>query len=233
MSSPNKRRATVKELPLGDEETGSTTVIDWRPLRNFNGAAQPALLWATVPHAEQLVEADSARIPDLECIRARHLENRMQKEHGLVLGSKAFWEAFRRSRLVILFDRHSDRKLLHRLRDELDPGRARSLQTLIVLAGKDDKTYCTSLARNIQEVLLKGNPLKFHYIHGMESSKSPFPHDRFAVTDGEFWHFGGSVGGVEQCLTGFSRGWKAKDLGIEEFIEATLALAVAEQWDKT
>lgn len=231
MSSANKRRTPIKELPLDDDESASVTVIDWRPLHNFNGTAQPTLLWATMPHAKQLVEADSTRIPGLDSIGARHVENRMRKERGLLLGSKVFWEAFRRSRLVILFDRHSDRKLLHRLRDELDPGRARSLQTLIVLTGKDDKTYCTALAKNIQEVLLKGNPLKFHYIEGMESSKSPFPHDRFAVTDGEFWHFGGSVGSVELCLTGFSRGWKAKDLGVEEFIEATLA--AAEQWDKT
>jgi hypothetical protein len=177
------------------------------------------------------VEADSARIPGLESIGARHAENRMRRDRGLLLGSKVFWEAFRRSRLVILFDRHSDRKLLHRLRDELGPGRTRSLQTLIVLTGKDDKIYCTSLAKNIQEVLLEGSPLKFHYIEGMESSRSPFPHDRFAVTDGEFWHFGGSVGSVELCLTGFSRGWKAKDLGIKEFIEATLE-AVA-KWEKT
>ncbi|RFB68599.1 MULTISPECIES: hypothetical protein [unclassified Herbaspirillum] len=230
MKSVNKSRSPVKELPLDDDEGAFAATIDWRPLRNFNGTAQPTLLWATVPHATQLVEADSVRIPGLESIGARHAENRMRRDSGSPLGSKVFWEEFRRSRLVILFDRHSDRKLLHRLREELEPGIARSLQTLIVLTGKDDKSYCTPLAKNIQEVLLKGNPLKFHYIEGMESSKSPFPHDRFAVTDGEFWHFGGSVGSVEQCLTGFSRGWKAKDLGVNEFIEATLA--AAEQWSK-
>ncbi|HDR8972668.1 hypothetical protein [Burkholderia vietnamiensis] len=231
MSGANKRRPPVKELPLDDDEIASAPVIDWRPLHNFNGTAQPALLWATLPHATQLAEADSSRIPGLECIGARHAENRVRRDNGLLLGSKVFWEAFRRSRLVILFDRHSDRKLLHRLRDELDPGRTRSLQTLIVLTGKDDKIYCASLAKNIQEVLLKGSPLKFHYIEGMESSKSPFPHDRFAVTDGEFWHFGGSVGSVELCLTGFSRGWKAKDLGVKEFIEATLEAAA--KWGNT
>jgi hypothetical protein len=231
MSGGNKGRTQVKELPPDDDETVSAPVIDWRPLQNFNGSAEPALLWATVPHAKQLVEADSTRIPGFEAIGARHAENRARRERGLLLGSKMFWDAFRRSRLVILFDRHSDRKLLHRLRDELEPGRARSLQTLIVLAGKDEKAYCAPLAKNIQEVLLKSSPLKFHYIEGMESSKSPFPHDRFAVTDGEFWHFGGSVGSVELCLTGFSRGWKAKNLGVEEFIEATLLAAA--QWDKT
>jgi len=229
MSVGTKGRARVKELPADDDETVSALVIDWRPLQNFNGTVQPTLLWATVPHEKQLVETDSTRIPGFEAISARHAENRMRRERGLLLGSKVFWDVFRRSRLVILFDRHSDRKLLHRLRDELEPGRALSLQTLIVFAGKDDKSYCTSLAKNIQEVLLKGSPLKFHYIEGMESSKSPFPHDRFAVTDGEFWHFGGSVGSVEQCLTGFSRGWKAKDLGVKEFIEATLM--VAAKWD--
>ncbi len=231
MSGGNKGKARVKELPADDGETISAPSIDWRPLKNFSGSAQPTLLWATVPHVKQLVEADSERLPSLEVIGARHAENRSRRDRGLLLGSKVFWDVFRRSKLVILFDRHSDRKLLHRLRDELEPGRPRSLQTLIVFAGKDEKAHCALLVKNIQDALLKVSPLKFHYIEGMESSKSPFPHDRFAVTDGEFWHFGGSVGSVEQCLTGFSRGWKAKDLGVEEFIEATLAAAV--QWEKT
>ena len=32
-------------------------------------------------------------------------------------------------------------------------------------------------------------------------------HDRFALMDGEIWHFGGTVGGVRPHLTAYSRGW--------------------------
>ena len=36
-------------------------------------------------------------------------------------------------------------------------------------------------------------------------------HDRFAVVDGELWHFGGTVGGVLAAFTAQSRGWSAHD----------------------
>jgi hypothetical protein len=231
MSGHRKGGRRVREF--ADDDDGVVDIasdIDWRPLQNFNGP-QPSLLWATLPHEAQLTESDSQRLPGLSVIGARHAENRARYERGVLFGSKAFWDVFRRSKLVIFFDRHSDRKLLHRLREELEPGLARSLQTLVLFTGKEDKTYCAQVAKNIQDVLTKGgSPLKFHYVDGMMSSKSPYPHDRFAVTDGEFWHFGGSVGAVEQCLTGFSRGWKAKDLGVEEFVKATLAASA--DWEK-
>lgn len=225
MSGLRKGGARVEDLAEGD----AASSIDWRPLQNFSGPS-PALFWATLPHEKQLSESDGQRIPGLGVIGARYTENAARKERDVLLASKVFWDVFRRSKLVILFDRHSDRKLLHRLRDELEPGRARSLQTLMLFAGKDDRAYCKQMAKNIQDVLANGSsPLKFHYIDGMMSNKSPYPHDRFAVTDGEFWHFGGSVGGVELCLTAVSRGWKAKDVGVEDFVKTTWAAAA--QWE--
>lgn len=224
--SLRKRNTCVEDLAEGD----ALSVIDWRPLQNFSGPP-PTLIWATLPHETQFSESDSQRIPGLGLIGARYTENSARKERDVLLASKVFWDVFRRSKLVILFDRHLDKKLLHRLRDELEPGRTRSLQTLILFAGKEDKTYCKQLVKNIQDALARGsNPLKFHYVDGMMSNKSPYPHDRFAVTDGEFWHFGGSVGGVELCLTAVSRGWKAKDVGVEDFVKATLAAAI--QWSE-
>lgn len=230
MSGANKSRSKVKELPLDEDGPSAIPSIDWRPLKNYNGAALPTLIWASVPAADQLVEADHAYLPAFALIQARHAENRARKERKALLGSKAFWDAFRRSKLVVLFDRHADYKLLHRLRNALEPGMARSLQTLLVIVGKDEKRQCAPLVRNIKEVLLNDSTLNFQYLEGMESSKAPFPHDRFAVTDGEFWHFGGSVGCVEQCLTGVSRGWRASDVGVQGFLEATLAAKA--DWDK-
>lgn len=225
MSGLRRVGAQVEDLAEGD----AASRIDWRPLQNFSGPP-PALLWATLPHEKQLSEFDSQRIPGTGVIAARYAENAVRKERDALLASKTFWDVFQRSKLVILFDRHSDRKLLHRLRDELEPGRARSLQTLLLFAGKDDRAHCKQLTKNIQDVLAKGSSqLKFHYVDGMMSSKSPYPHDRFAVTDGEFWHFGGSVGGVEQCLTAVSRGWKAKDVGVEDFVKTTWAAAA--KWE--
>ena len=61
---------------------------------------------------------------------------------------------------------------------------------------------------------------RVHFLDGMRSTDAPFPHDRFAVTDGEFWHFGGTAGGLEFCLTAVSRGWKANEVGVRAFIES-------------
>jgi hypothetical protein len=44
----------------------------------------------------------------------------------------------------------------------------------------------------------------------MVRNSPPLIHDRFAVTDGELWHFGGTVSG-EHKLTAASRGWRAED----------------------
>lgn len=48
----------------------------------------------------------------------------------------------------------------------------------------------------------------------------PQVHDRFAILDGELWHFGGSVGALNRGLTAASRGWCATASGAESFFEA-------------
>jgi hypothetical protein len=219
MSGLPRGAGRVKDLAQGDP----ASTLNWRLLDRPPEEA-PTLLWPSVHHPTQIREFDSRKIPSLELIGIRHKENSDREERDVLMSCKVFWEVFQRSRMVILFDRYSDQKLLRRLRDELEPGRARSLDTLIVFAGTVKRKENAALAKSIEEVLIKAkSQLKFHYLDGMESSAKPHPHDRFAVTDGEFWHFGGSVGGIERCLTAVSRGWKAKDIGVEDFVKATWA----------
>lgn len=41
-------------------------------------------------------------------------------------------------------------------------------------------------------------------------SSFPYVHDRFAIIDDEFWHFGATVGGLHSHVNATSRGWDAR-----------------------
>lgn len=47
----------------------------------------------------------------------------------------------------------------------------------------------------------------------------PHLHDRFAIVDGELWHFGATVGGGHPNLNAVSRGWDASARRALEFFE--------------
>lgn len=204
--------------PVHDLEEGAIPYVNWRLLNNFSGQT-PTLFWTSIPDAISVTEFDSPTLPRLELLGARHKENKKRRPPDTLLGCKAFWEVFQNSRLVIIFDRYSDDKLLRRIDSSLDAKAARTMQTLIVLSGTT--SVDPKLVQSIQARLISAkSPLKLSFVPGMRSDDPPFPHDRFAVTDGEFWHFGGSVVGHEG-LTGVSRGWRATDVGVEKFVTDT------------
>jgi hypothetical protein len=204
--------------PVQNLEEGAAPYVNWRLLNNFSGQT-PKLFWTSIPDVKSAAEFDSPTLPRLELLGARHRENKQRRPPDILLGCKAFWEVFQNSRLVIIFDRYSDDKLLRRIDRSLDAKAIRTMQTLLVLGGTT--SIDPKLKQSIQARLLSAkSSLKLDFVPGMRSDAPPFPHDRFAVTDGEFWHFGGSVGGHEG-LTGVSRGWRAVDVGVEKFVTAT------------
>jgi len=172
--------------------------------------------------AEPFKELDSLTVPHLDSVESRywHISNNRKKtKPDLLLGCQVFWEEFRRSQLVIIFDRYADDHLLRRIQQELEIRAVRTMQTLVVFAGT--LTINNKVVTGINEVVRSTNGrMDFHLIQGMKSNTPPFPHDRFAVTNGEFWHFGGTVAGQEG-LSAVSRGWKAADLGVQKFVEDT------------
>lgn len=44
-------------------------------------------------------------------------------------------------------------------------------------------------------------------------------HDRFAIVDGELWHFGATVGGAHRSINAYSRGWDAAKARAREFFD--------------
>jgi hypothetical protein len=187
----------------------------------------PKLIWPSLPHQDQISELDSHTIPKVALISKRRTHNKKLGGDDQLLGCVVFWEVVRRSRLVFIFDRHMSSGLMRRLRKELTPATSRGLETLLLIGGTQENDKCRSLLTDIEKAYAAVQRVpKIFYVDGMKSNEAPFPHDRFAVTDGEFWHFGGTAGGIEECLTAVSRGWKAKDVGVQAFIdEAWTALA--------
>lgn len=196
--------------------------VNWKHLNDFWGPSEPKLLWLSIPDERTRIEEDRDSIPLMPLISKRREWNRDPKDDEGLLGCKAFWEAFRRAKLVIIFDRYLHDGLLKRLRDEVVTSRRRSLEMLIVFAGKERKQERAPFVKEIEAALEKAQ-VRFHFLPDMIATSAPFPHDRFAVTDGEFWHFGGSNLGLEMTLTAVSRGWKALTLGVRPFIEAAWA----------
>lgn len=206
--------------PVHDLEEGAVPYVNWRLLNNFSGQT-PTLFWTSIPDVTRATEFDSPTLPRPEVLVARHKENKKRRPPDTLLGCKAFWDVFQNSRLVIIFDRYSDDKLLRRIDSSLDAKAVRTMQTLLVLGGTT--SINPKLVPSIEARLVKAkSALKMYFVPGMRSDEQPFPHDRFAVTDGEFWHFGGSVVGHEG-LTGVSRGWRATDVGVEKFVTDTWA----------
>jgi hypothetical protein len=204
--------------PVQDLGEGAVPYVNWRLLNNFSGQT-PKLFWTSIPDATSATEFDSPILPSPELLGARHKENKKRRPPDTLLGCKVFWDVFQTSRLVIIFDRYADDKLLRRIDSSLDAKAVRTMQTLLVLGGTT--SVDRKLVPSIQARLVSANSvLKMYFVPGMRSDEQPFPHDRFAVTDGEFWHFGGSVVGHEG-LTGVSRGWRATDVGVEKFVTDT------------
>lgn len=207
--------------PIQDLETEAIPSVNWK-LLNRAVNQSPQLMWTSVTPAEPFSELDSPTLPLLKSIDTRYRHTNASKKKtnpDLVLGCKVFWEEFRRSQLVIIFDRFADDHLLRRIYQELEAKGARTMQTLVVLGGtvRIDQKVLDDIGEVVKET---NGRLKFEHLRGMKSNTPPFPHDRFAITNGEFWHFGGTVAGQEG-LSGISRGWKASDIGVKKFVEDT------------
>lgn len=178
------------------------------------------MIWPSPRHEGAISELDSQTIQKVDLISKRRLHNRGAGDDAQLLGCVAFWEVVRRSRLVFVFDPHMSVGLMRRLRRELTPTTTRGLETLLLIVGTQDNGKCRTALAEIENAYAKVQRVpKIFYLDGMKFNEAPFPHDRFAVTDGEFWHFGGTAGG-----RAVSRGWKAKDVGIEAFIDEAWSL---------
>ncbi|OJX78716.1 MAG: hypothetical protein BGO92_00040 [Magnetospirillum sp. 64-120] len=104
------------------------------------------------------------------------------------------------------------------LKDRLD--RRMGLTELRLITGKKDAKPAFLDLRKTLEALNQKTPRK-RYDIVLADRRAEFLHDRFAVTDNELWHFGGTVGGLEKKMTAVSRGWNAEARNFITFFDHT------------
>ncbi len=173
--------------------------------------AQPALIWPSIPDTYKKSECDRKTAPTYDFVTRRRgfLLKLEDNEHGL--GCKALWGAVKSSAQILVVDTHFSKRGMISLRDHIIAGRSTVEDLRVITAQKDG----IDVFRDIKQILYKDRRLSSESKIGIAIIKRntpPFIHDRFAVTDGELWHFGGTVSG-EQKLTAVSRGWNADSHG--------------------
>jgi hypothetical protein len=173
---------------------------------------RPELIWPSIPDSKEDKEHDRFSAPDHWIIkeRSKHAEN-CQKIEFPGLGCELFWEKLHVSEQILILDKHFDSHAMLTLRENLcqmvkNHGRRAIIMDLRIITAQDE-------ARNLFADISKLGFFNPDAKIGCKSYKKygefDIFHDRFAVTDGELWHFGGTVGGIQPDLTAVSRGGSA------------------------
>ena len=172
------------------------------------GQLAPELLWASILEDFTHREVDCRTAPKYNCIK-----NRIEHYSSNQLGLPAFWKAARCSSRFLILDLHFDAEAVRVLKNKV--GQAFGLTELRLITSEPK---ARSEFEAVRASLLDVNRLangECYRITIVDRRSADF-HDRFAVTDNELWHFGGTVGCLEARMTAVSRGWPAVDT---EFIE--------------
>ena len=163
---------------------------------------KPKLLWASIPMDLTCREVDCLTIPKYERIKRRRELCSLKP-----LGLPAFWEVARHSKQLLILDIHFDEEAVRYLHEKIE-GSGWLTELLLITSERK--------ARGEFEAMRANHPNGKDFDIRVVDKGSTVFHDRFAVTDGELWHFGGTVGCLEAKMTAGSRGWPADQL---EFID--------------
>lgn len=128
-----------------------------------------------------------------------------------------FWQQVKNSNKLLIFDKHLDVFAIESLGRVISDDSG--LKVVKILCGKylnDDGDFKIAVEALRLKAENEGVSLKLK----CELTKFyPYPHDRFAVTDQELWHFGATVGGGYQGQTAVSRGWDDSQAQFSKFFE--------------
>lgn len=175
----------------------------------------PTLIWPSIPDTYDDSEFDRPAAPLYPLVTFRH-DLLSDREDGVPgLGCRALWSAIRSSSQILIMDTHFSKRGMISLRETLTQGTSMIDDLRVITAEKD----CVQIFQGMKKALDGDGRLssaKNIGIAVMVRNSPPWLHDRFAVTDGELWHFGGTVSG-EHKLTAASRGWRADD---HRFVDA-------------
>ena len=179
----------------------------------------PRLLWPSIRYWERIENRD------LSCFPTRELVNGRRKAHGdgiavkLLAFEAAVMEALVR---ILVLDPHFDEIGARVLGPALSSSQASDVR-LLTGGGDIDREERERLRRELTQYLNLDQPtprgFEVRWKANLEKRHFPFLHDRFAIVDGELWHFGSTVGGGCAGLTAASGPWSTSTTRAAEFFE--------------
>jgi len=167
-----------------------------------------------------LVMQDREAFQSLDDIKKRHIWNDNSRQKSL--GSNKFMSAFKGIQQTLIFDSYFDKKAMLFLRDCLDPP-PHNLSHLFILTGHEFHAEVEPVFKELK-LNLAMRPGRQRMVAGLlcelRAGSTPYPHDRFALLDGELWHFGATAGGIHGNVNAFSYGWRDEDVKFSAFFKA-------------
>ena len=177
----------------------------------------PRLLWPSIRYREAIENNDLYRFPTREQIIGRHAAHRA----GTTLKLAAFEVAVMEALVCILvLDPHFDEIGARALRSALSISQASDVR---LLTGGGDRDARERLRQELTQYLNLDQPtsrgFEVRWNANLDKHHFPFLHDRFAIVDGELWHFGSTVGGGHAGVTAASGPWSTSTTRAVEFFE--------------
>ncbi|CAO3435681.1 hypothetical protein [Azospirillum doebereinerae] len=188
---------------------------------------KPSLLWASIPDSFEATEQDRTDTPATYLILKR-----LKSWNESPLGLAAFWEEMQHSRTVLILDPHLDDAAMLRLYEKIKIYKM-EFDDFRIITGEEkakapfrllQKYFVERKINSFCEIVAKKMRYRTkskinNYINN--KGKVPFDelhiHDRFVLTDRELWHFGGSVGCLQDGMTAASRGWSDEETKFSSF----------------
>ena len=179
----------------------------------------PQLLWPSIRYGSEIEDVDASFFPALEHVVGRYAAGKNEMTLKLV----AFEIAVMKSTVrVLVLDPHFDESGARVLGPALSSSQASDVRLL---------TSSSDIDRNARARLEEGftryrnlnhhrpERIEVRWNAKLDKYKFPFLHDRFAIVDGDLWHFGSTVGGSHPGLTAASGPWSTSETRAVEFFE--------------
>ena len=182
-------------------------------------SVDPRLLWPSIRYWKGIENKDLSRFPTREHVNGRHAAHGAGTTLKLVAFETAVMEALVR---ILVLDPHFDAIGARILGSALSSSQAWDVRLLT--GGSDiDREARERLRRELTRHLNLNQPtprgLEVRWNANLDKHYFPFLHDRFAIVDGELWHFGSNVGGGHPGLTAASGPWSTSATQAAEFFE--------------
>ncbi len=201
------RKLLHPEIQVHDEFT------EWEPPPP---SGDPKLLWPSIEYKKEATSHDIGKFPkpSIVCNRYNTIKS------GTFLGLVAFEEAVKRAQFqILILDPHFDQCGTDILGPALSSSQARDIRILTRDKVNDKQKLIRdlNLYRNMDQVT--SPRVEVQWSATLDKSTFPYLHDRFAIIDGDLWHFGSTVGGGHAGLTAASGPWSVTETHAKDFFE--------------